>query len=238
MKKLLSGISFKSAGNIRRTPYLRIREWFGVGVAALSLIGAYLVYQNIAQPDRAKVRQLEKECQELRQKGEKARIERAKIEREQLLYAKAVNKLKEFETNNFLDQRSGQLALIDEVNELSRRNTVRLADTVTFTAVDPQAEAQAQSAENKRVVQTKSGKGRSLVFPTFTVKFSISGDYRKIRTFVHDLETSRQFLVLKLLTVSNEEKKKAKGREGFGSVSTGNPDDITLDLELTAFYRR
>lgn len=239
MSQLRDFLSFRSPGRIHRTSFFRIREFFGITLVVLALIGAYLVNQNIAEPVRARVRGLEKQIQEQQNRGVKARQERIQIERDQKLYKDVVQKLKEFEANNFLDARSGQLALIDEVNALARKNKIRLADTVSFQTADPtDDEKNAQAALKQRVIQTKTEKG-SLIFPTFTVKFAISGDYRQIRAFVHDLEESRQFLVLKLLTVTPEKTGPA-GRNGFSgqSAPVGSPDDITLSLEMTAFYRR
>jgi hypothetical protein len=239
MNQILGWFSFRSPGNLRRTPYLRFREWFGIVIAVISLIGAYFVYQNIAMPVRARIRAIEDQCQELRKKGEKARRDRNQIELEQKNYIKVIDRLREFENGNFLDARVGQLALIDEINALSRKNGVQLVENVTFLTKKPTEDK--SGATVRTTEQPRASKTKSLVFPTFTVKFSIAGDYRKVRLFVHDLETSRQFLVLNLLTVSPESKAKTPGRQGFSSNSTDigqNPDDITLDLELTAYYRR
>lgn len=242
MNQVLGFFSLRTPGNLKRTAYLRFREWFGIAVAVISLIGAYLVYQNIAMPVRARIKAIEDQCQELRKKGEKARRDRNQIELEQKNYARVVDKLKTFEAGNFLDARAGQLALIDEINALSRKNGVQLVETVSFQAKKPVEDKTGGTGTVRRTTeQTRAGKGKSLVFPTFTVKFSIAGDYRKLRLFVHDLETSRQFLVLSLLSVSPEAKAKGAGRPGFSNGSAGfsqNPDDITLDLELTAYYRQ
>ena len=240
MNQILGFFSLRTPGNLKRTSYLRFREWFGILVAVISLVGAYVVYQNIAMPIRDRIRTIENQCQELRNKGEKARRDRNQIELEQKNYVKVIDKLKEFENGNFLDARSGQLALIDEINALSRKNGIQLVDNITFQSKKP-IEEKAGPLPPKTAEPTRSGKTRSLVFPTFTVKFSIAGDYRKLRLFVHDLETSRQFLVLSLLSVSPEGKSKTPGRPGFSAVPSTvsqNPDDITLDLEMTAYYRQ
>lgn len=243
MSQILGFFSFRTPGNLKRSPYLRFREWFGIALAIISLVSAYFVYQQSAVPVRARVKSIEDQCQELRKKGEKARRDRNQLELEQKNYSKVVDQLKAFETNNFLDARSGQLALIDEINSLSRKNGIQILETITFLAKKPVVDEKASSlgTPRKTTDQTRSGKTKSLIFPTFTVKFSVAGDYRKLRLFVHDLETSRQFLVLNLLSVSPETKTKGSGRAGFsnntGSTSL-NPDDITLDLELTAYYRQ
>lgn len=241
MNQMLGFFSFRTPGSLKRTSFLRFREWFGIFLAVISLAGAYVVFQKIAMPVQARVKSIEDQCQELRKKGEKARRDRNQIELEQKNYAKVVDKLKDFEGDNFLDARAGQLALIDEINALSRKNGIQLIETVSFQAKKPTDEKSGSVGTVKRTTdQSRSGKTKSLVFPTFSVKFSIAGDYRKLRLFVHDLETSRQFLVLNLLTVSPEVKNKGQGRAGFnnGGSPTLNPDDITLDLELTAYYRQ
>lgn len=241
MNQILGLFSFRTPGSLKRTSFLRFREWFGIFVAVISLVGAYVVYQQIAMPVRARVKAIEDQCQELRKKGEKARRDRNQIELEQRNYAKVVDKLKDFEARYFLDSRAGQLALIDEINALSRKNGIQLMDTVNFQAKKPGEEKSGSAGTVRRTTeQSRTGKTKSLVFPTFTVKFSIAGDYRKLRLFVHDLETSRQFLVLNLLTVSSENKSRGAVRAGFnnGATATFNPDDITLNLELTAYYRQ
>lgn len=205
-----------------RGPYLRLPEWLGLAGFGLCMTGALLGYQTFVKPLSGRIGALSRETSELRRQTETTRVERQQVERETAAFAGAMENQRRFERERLRDARRGQLALIDEINALARKHTVKLTDTISFTLTD-----------RNDVDGASSGGGRAIrSYPALDVKFGVTGSYRNLRSFIQSLEQSRQFLLLQLLSLTPSD----AGASGPSPAAAGS-DELTVTLALTAYFR-
>jgi hypothetical protein len=102
--------------------------------------------------------------------------------------------LEDFEGNWLPSQSSGRMSLYTVLNKLIKSNSLRntagpayspLAAVGTKTQVQPTVTAEKQS----------QAKWQS-IYPGIVVSVTVEGPYQNIRHFVHDIEASRQFLIV------------------------------------------
>jgi hypothetical protein len=241
MNSTLQKTLSKFRGVSARGAYLRPIEIAGVAILVVAGLGAYALYQNVAAPSYARVRELDKQCQDLKTKAEKLREDRLQAERDQKSLGSALNEIKRFEETALLERRAGQLALIDEINALARKTNVRIPESIAFEAADGAADAAAAPGRS----QTKKDDKRPSRYPTLNVAFGVVGSYQQLRQFIRGLEQSRQFVILNLLTVEpNTDGAAAAPAAALGAgglpanPNAGvNPNDISVGLSLTAYFR-
>ncbi len=211
-----------------RSHYLRLPEWLGLGILACSLVGAIIGYQTFVLPLNDQIGALALETRELRRQAEKARLERQHIEQETAALSAAVENWRRFERERLRDTRRGQLALIDEINALARKHSVKLTDTISFALTDRQNTAPPSSGGNSARIQS---------YPSFDVKFGITGSYRNIRHFIHALEQSRQFLLLQLLSLNPGDANLSVPAQPVAEKTLAGSGELTVTLTLTAYFR-
>lgn len=210
-----------------RGPYLRLPEWLGLAGFGLCMTGALLGYQTFVTPLSGRIGALSRETSELRRRTETTRVERQQVERETAAFAGAMENQRRFERERLRDARRGQLALIDEINALARKHTVKLTDTISFALTD----------RNDADGPPSGGGGRAIrSYPAFDVKFGVTGSYRNLRRFIQSLEQSRQFLLLQLLSLTPGDAG-ASGPAAAVGGGTAGPDELTVTLALTAYFR-
>ena len=102
--------------------------------------------------------------------------------------------LEDFEGNWLPSQSSGRMSLYTVLNRLFKSNSLRntagpayspLAAVGTKTQVQPTVSAEKQS----------QAKWQS-IYPGIVVSVTVEGPYQNVRHFVHDIEASRQFLII------------------------------------------
>ncbi|MGQ9898022.1 MAG: hypothetical protein ACUVR8_10770 [Acidobacteriota bacterium] len=221
------------SGTVTRRRYLEWTEWLGMVAWVLCLVGVVTGYQMLLEPLNQRLSSISRETSNVRRQTESLRIERQRLEQEAAAFNSAFENLQRFEREVLRDARVGQLALIDEINALARKHEVRLTDTVAFVMTDQDkrpADGVSSREQQNKPVQSYSA---------FEVKFGITGNYRNIRRFIHDLEQSRQFLLLQLLSFTPGDGPASSG--SAPDVMPGAPpaatDQLTIMLSLTAYFR-
>ncbi|MBX7218786.1 MAG: type II secretion system protein M [Blastocatellia bacterium] len=228
MKKLLAKLPQASQFDARKTSFLRLQEYAGIGI--LLILGGIAGYSlTLSAPVHSEVLTLDKKYKETHAETDKLQNEIKKREYETQKVGEALKKLKTFEEDYLRERRAGQLALLDELNELGRKTSVQMSNEITMSeAQEPLPELGKQKGADKISANEKE---KFVVFPTVSVKFDISGPYANVRKFIKELERSKQFIILELLEVSQE--------TGNAFKLGGAPTDMVhVDLTLTAFYRR
>jgi Tfp pilus assembly protein PilO len=90
---------------------------------------------------------------------------------------------------------------------------------LTFVRLDQLAKKTGLRLRDQRA-QTASGRDSALAKLTITV--ALSGEYREIREFIHELETSQDFLVLENVDLSQ---------------ATGEEGGIDVTVQIATYYR-
>ncbi|HVG39218.1 MAG TPA: hypothetical protein VM870_08020, partial [Pyrinomonadaceae bacterium] len=116
-------------------------------------------------------------------------------------------------------------------------NKLQQASAMTITANDPGAVADFNSNRPRRASDEKD----QVIFPGTDISFSVEGPYANLRSFVRDVEASKQFI-----TIKSVEFKSGAGERRAPSV-VEEPDarpapvaqnPVTLHLKLGAYFQR
>ena len=96
--------------------------------------------------------------------------------------------LAKFETDFLPPPEQGRMGLYEELNQLIVKNGLRNTSGPTYTALDPEG----TKAAGGRTVATKW----QSYYPGVSVLVTVEGQYENVRRFIHDVERSRQFVVI------------------------------------------
>lgn len=156
--------------------------------------------------------------------------------------------LEDFEGNWLPSQSSGRMSLYTVLNKLMKSNGLRntagpayspLAAVGTKTQVQPTVSAEKQS----------QAKWQS-IYPGIVVSVTVEGAYQNVRHFVHDIEASRQFLIINAVEL---ERVTQSGTADAGPVDlparpsgpTGNKPTVggrgtlvSLRMDMATYFQR
>lgn len=139
----------------------------------------------------------------------------------------ALESLEAFKSSRLKPLRVGRITLINEINALSKKHGVQLTSGIEMN-LDA---AEAKIEEDKKGNETKKVGSLLSVFPNLKARFTVAGDYAKLRAFISELESNQQFLTIDELNL--EAIRESSGeRSRKRNVITG----IGLSIELTAFF--
>ncbi len=140
-----------------------------------------------------------------------------------------VASLGEFETKYLLRQDRGRLHLYEELNQLIIKNNVRNTSGPTYTTLDT---TDAKAASGKSVVT----KWQSF-YPGINVMVTVEGQYQDIRRFIHDIERSRQFVVINQVELQRAQQDNVPvSTEESGSGTRASL--VTLQLNMATYFQR
>lgn len=197
-------------------------ELIGLSVASVLLLLAIFSYFYFLRPARESLRvvqaSLMSELSLLQASGQGLQEGTSN----QVTVAEIITSLREFETKHLPLQSEGQLAVVEELNTIIARNNLRY-DGITYAALDPTA----ASSSGARNSSGNANARLQSVFPGFGLTVSVEGAYPNVRRFIHDLETSRQFLI-----INSVELEGVKNSETGGSVTL-----VNLNLNIAAYFR-
>ncbi|MFQ3583289.1 MAG: hypothetical protein SNJ49_15490, partial [Chloracidobacterium sp.] len=137
-------------GTVIRRGYFRWIEWAGLLAFVLSLAAVLTGYQTLVAPLSQQLSRISRETSDLRRQTETARMERQRLEREAGAFTEAMENWRRFEREHLRDTRTGQLALIDEINALARKHQVKLTDTIAFALTDQSKPGSGGASANNR----------------------------------------------------------------------------------------
>ncbi|HVS21654.1 MAG TPA: GspMb/PilO family protein [Pyrinomonadaceae bacterium] len=110
---------------------------------------------------------------------------------------KAVDEIKasleDFEGNWLTAPGTGRMSLYSELNSLIRSNGLRNTSGPSYSTLAPAGTKSQTPAANAS--QQSKAKWQT-IYPGIAVSVTVEGPYAKVRHFVRDIETSRQFLII------------------------------------------
>lgn len=138
--------------------------------------------------------------------------------------------LDKFETEYLdrLDQ--GRLDLYEELNRLIVKNNVKNTSGPAYTALDP-------SGTKPTGGQSVAAKWQSF-YPGIAVMVTVEGQYQDVRRFIHDVERSKQFVVINQVELQRATQNNAptSAEEGGGSGTRGSL--VSLQLNMATYFLR
>lgn len=199
-------------------------ETIGLSIALLLLLLAVFSHFYFLRPARERLRAVQaslmSELSLLQASGQGLQEGASN----QATVAEIITSLREFETNHLPLQSEGQIAVVEELNTIIARNNLRY-DGISYAALD--AIAAAPSSSGARSSAGGANARLQSIFPGFGLTVSVEGAYPNVRRFIHDLETSRQFLI-----INSVELEGVKSAGAGGSITL-----VNLNLNIAAYFR-
>ena len=139
--------------------------------------------------------------------------------------------LNTFETEHLMRQDQGQLALVQELNQLIIKNALRNTSGPTYTILDSTG--------------TKSLSGKSVVtkwqsfYPGMSVMVTVEGEYQNVRRFIQDVERSKQFVVINQVELQRAQQNNAPTSADGSSAESGTRGSlVSLQLNMATYFQR
>ncbi len=225
----------------RQRSKLGVAEIVALGSSAVLLLAVIFVYFYFLIPAQSRLGRLQNERASLKrelnvlQEGVKLNADTESA------VANISASLEKFENNGLAERSEGRLALYNELNRLIRSNNLRNTAGPSYVSLEPLgAKAPGQNATAK----PGNAKWQS-VYPGIGINLTVEGQYQNLRHFLHDIEKSRQFLVinsveLESVTDSNEERAMNPPASGPGAIPGPAPraTHVSLRLNTAAYFRR
>jgi Tfp pilus assembly protein PilO len=239
-----SSLSF---AQIRRAPVLNIiglPELIGLaGAVSIALITLFAYfYFYLPAHSRLTSLQLERDRLQGQLRASQSNLETNTTVREEV--DKITASMQDFESNWLPGAASGRLSLYSTLNNLIKSNGLRNTAGPSYTALEPLgSKIQVQptaSAEKQSITKWQS------IYPGIAVSVTVEGPYQRVRHFVRDIETSRQFLIInavELETVSQsgvptEVVPLRAGVAPGPAAGGGRSTLVSLRLEMATYFQR
>jgi hypothetical protein len=137
----------------------------------------------------------------------------------------ALESLEEFKSSRLKTLKTGRIALINDINALAKKHSVQLTSGIAMNLDTPD-----EKIEDDKKGGGKKGISLSGVFPNLKARFTVAGDYAKLRAFVSELESNKQFMTINSLSLA------AIKEGGERSRKRAALSGIGLSIDLTAFF--
>jgi Tfp pilus assembly protein PilO len=138
--------------------------------------------------------------------------------------------LSEFETENLSGVGQGQMDLYEELNQLILKNGLKNTSGPTYTTLDP---AGVKSTSGKSVTT----KWQSF-YPGIAVMVTVEGQYENVRRFIHDVERSKQFVVINQVELQRATQNNAPTSAEEGGGSGTRVSLVSLQLNMATYFLR
>jgi len=164
---------------------------------------------------------------------------------------KIVKSLQDFEGTSLTAQNSGRMSLYTVLNKLIKSNGLRNTAGPSYSPLEIAGTKKAiqptLSAEKQRNAKWES------IFQGVAVSVTVEGPYQSVRHFVHDLEASRQFLIINAIELEGVTQTgalqdqslalpppaaNARGSAPKPSSGGNNGTLVSLRIDLATYFQR
>jgi hypothetical protein len=209
---------------------LRPTEMAAVGLA-LGLVLLVIMYYFVSlAPALDRLATVEKEnAYQIQVIGQTPPPQSGPSQKQQILEAK--NSLDNFEGHYLKAMAQGRIDLINEINQLAKADNLHLGSGIEMHALHKTgsaADTETQNAKKKKDTETLD------IFPRVQFHFVVRGEYKDLRKFLRDLESSKQYVVFDSVSLSSSEQKQGRGSR-VAQVAT--PSGLSLTVSMNAYFR-
>jgi len=238
-----SSLSFMQ---IRRAPVLNViglPELIGLAGAVLIALITIFAYFYFYLPAHSRLTSLLLERSRLQGqlRASQSNLDTTTTVREEVDKINA--SMQDFENNWLPVAASGRMSLYTTLNSLIKSNGLRNTAGPSYTPLEPLGtKTQVQptaSAERQSITKWQS------IYPGIAVSVTVEGPYQRVRHFVRDIESSRQFLIinaveLESVTQSSVPIEVAPLRPGGvpGAVAGDRSTLVSLRMEMATYFQR
>lgn len=227
--------------NKLQTGYLRLIEVFAiVTVIAVTSFTTYLAI-TLLKKENDKITQLQKQSLELKNDIKEIKAELKDKKNFSESNQSIVETLASFQEKFLRDPQKGRLSVVNELNDLAKKNQITLTDGISFATIKKETEDSSTNARGRRTTQSDE---KANVYPALEAQFSLTGSYTNFRRFLYSLENSKMFFVIEDLTLETpDQEEKANLGGGPQRVSTlqnttQNNGELTVQLIVKAYFHK
>ena len=203
-----------------------IAEIIGLAGALLILVLVIVSYLYFLVPDRSRRAALELERARLQNQLRNSQDLLARGQSTDLTVHNITQSLEAFETAGLVDANRGRMGLYDSLNSLIRKNGLRNTSGPSYTPLEPVG---SKASPGSRTANTKW----QSIYPGIAISVTVEGPYQNLRRFVHDIETSKQFVI-----INTVELERATESSGASDTGTAGASLVSLRLEMTTYFQR
>ena len=234
--------------SISKTPGLSLiglPELIGLAGAALIALLTIFAYFYFYLPAQSRLRsaQLERQTLQASLRASKEGLDTTTSVSEKV--DRIAASMKDFEGNYLSSPATGRMSLYTTLNDLLKSNGLRNTAGPSYSPLETIG---TKSQINATTTAEKQSHAKwQTIYPGIEVSITVEGPYQRVRHFVHDIETSRQFLIineieLEGLTQSGtplETTPVASGRpSAIVPTPAGKGAFVSLRLEMATYFRR
>jgi hypothetical protein len=223
----LPATRFKSA-----KPFgLSYAELISAVVVTMFCVLTLIYYMTTVSPLRSEVGGLQKQLDDLKKvEADMIAKSQAKPETQIDLGKAALSSLEDFKSSRLKPISVGRIALINDINALAKKHAVQLSSGLDMNM----DRGEVQTEEDRRGGKAKKPDKLVAVFPNLRLRFTVAGEYAKLRGFINELESNKQFITidsLNLIAIRDNQGGEGRGRRRVATLS-----GIGLSIEMTAYF--
>ena len=213
----------------------------GAAFIAIVTIFAYFYFYLPAQ-SRLTSTQLERDRLQALLRSSQNNLQQNTTVREQV--DKITGSMTNFENSWLAAASSGRMSLYTTLNTLIKSNGLRNTAGPSYTPLE-------QIGSKNRIQPSASAEKQTnakwqTIYPGIAVSITVEGPYQRVRNFVRDIESSRQFLIinaveLESVTQSGVAAEPAAIATGAGiapATAGGRGTLVSLRLEMATYFQR
>lgn len=133
-----------------------------------------------------------------------------------------------FENTGLEEANRGRMGLYESLNTLIRKNGLRNTSGPTYTTLEPVG---SKVSAGSKAANTKW----QSIYPGIAISVTVEGPYQNLRRFVHDIETSKPFVIINTVEL---ERATESNNPATSEVGAAGPSLISLRLEMTTYFQR
>lgn len=210
---------------------LSYAELIALVVVTLFGVSTLIYYLTTISPLRSDLSGLKTQLDGLK-KTEADMIARSKQKPEQQIDMgkAALASLEDFKSSRLKPLTVGRIALINDINALAKKHNVQLSSGIDMNL----DRGESQTETDQKGGKVKRSEKLLSVFPNLKLRFTVAGDYGKLRAFISELETNKQFTTIDSLSLIAI--RDTQGGEGRNRRRAATLSGIGLSIEMTAFF--
>lgn len=229
-----------SLAKLRTAPGLSLiglPELIGLAGAALIAILTIFAYFYFYLPAQSRLTslQLERDGLQAFLRTSQSNLQLNTTVREQV--DKITGSMSDFETNWLANPSSGRMSLYATLNNLIKTNGLRNTAGPTYTPLEPIG-SKAQIQPSTSAEKQTNAKWQT-IYPGIAVSVTVEGPYQRVRRFVREIESSRQFLIINEVELESvTQSGVATEPSPAGGATGGRGTLVSLRLEMATYFHR
>ena len=229
-----------SIAKLRTAPGLSLiglPELIGLAGAALITILTIFAYFYFYLPAQSRLTTLQLERDRLQAflRTSQSNLQQNTTVRQQV--DKITGSMDDFERNWLANPSSGRMSLYVTLNNLIKSNGLRNTAGPTYTSLDPiGSKGQVQPTTS---AEKQSNAKWQTIYPGIAVSVTVEGAYQRVRRFVREIESSRQFLIINEVELESVTQSGiANDPSTAGGATGGRATLVSLRLEMATYFHR